>query len=144
MVPLSITYRRLLSKYIPQITCKDISKYESLLAVQNDIYVEFKLTSKLITKPVRTPTTLIEELNKEAKAVFHPYNNEFELLTKLWQARREFALTQGNFHQIPTNWRDLGNFIWKMLKYYAIEFYALPVLWKNKVKGFFSALFSFK
>jgi hypothetical protein len=142
MVPLSITHRRLLSKYIPQITCKDISKYESLLALQNDMYIEFVLSFKL--KKVRTPTNLIEEINKEAKNVFYPYNREFELLSKLWQARREFALTQGNFHQIPTNWRDLGNFIWKLLKYYAIEFYALPVLWKNKVKGFFSALFSFK
>ena len=144
MVPLSITHRHLVSKYIPQVTCKDISKYESLLALQNDLYIEFQLTSKLVTTPVRTPTSLIDEVNKEAKNVFYPYNKEFELLTKLWQARREFALTQGNFHQIPTNWRELGNFIWKMLKYYAIEFYALPVLWINKIKGFFSALFSLK
>lgn len=144
MVPLSITHRRLVSKYIPQVTCKDISKYESLLAIQNDIYVEFQLTAKLATTSVTTPTSLIDEVNNEAKNVFHPYQKEFELLTKLWQARREFALTQGNFHQIPTNWKDLGNFIWKMLKYYAIEFYALPLLWKNKVKGFFSAVFSLK
>ena len=142
MVPLSITHRRLLSKYIPQITCKDISKYESLLALQNDLYVEFKLSPEL--EKERAPASLIQEVNKEANIIFDPYRNEFELLTKLWQARREFALTQGDFHQIPANWKDLGNFIWKMLKYYAIEFYALPLLWKNKFVGFFSNLFSSK
>ena len=66
MVPLSVNHRRLVSKYIPQVTCKDISKYESLLALQNDIYIEFQLTSKFLnTTQVRTPTSLIDEVNNE-------------------------------------------------------------------------------
>jgi len=143
MIPLSITHRRLISKYIPQVKCKEISKYESLLALHQNLWLESKLIHPTVYSSIFSNLlSLKEEVNKEASAIFDPVKTEIELVTKLWLARREFALIQGNFHQIPTNWKDMWLFTKKLLKYYALEFYALPILWLSKIRGFFWSIFS--
>jgi hypothetical protein len=163
MLPLNLSFRRLILKYIPQISVEELERYENLMALRDQIFHEKiiyknnqlrpktpignnkeddpdqqgKNRKNEITKRERIPPDwdkLLTEISNEIADIFVDYKKEFKAVLNLWSARRQFALAQGSLLQIPTTCKDLKRYIKKGIMFHWVRIKCLKVLWKNKIK----------
>lgn len=78
----------------------------------------------------------IQITGEEASAIFQDFKDEFNAIQKRWIAQREFALEQGNYLQIPTNFGSLRRYFDKWLRYVRVVCSTIFTLRKNQVKYF--------
>lgn len=134
-MPFNLTFRRLLRKYIPQLSEDDINRYESLIALRTHIYFEGYSTKR---------NKAIKEITKKAQAIIKPVEPNFNRASLLWKAIREYSLVQGNILQVPPTLKDLQEYVKKNFNYRITQVITLPFLWFNKGKYTFTHLPSLK
>lgn len=78
---------------------------------------------------------LIDETTRQANRIIARYRKEFDALHKLWVARRNFALHQGGMLQIPSDPKDLANFLRALRFYIVVQAQTLPALTANRIKN---------
>ncbi len=147
-MPLDLTFRKMLIKYIPQVTEKDLRKYEGLIALRHQLIHETespesniptnkqKNTSKKNLGRKQKPPTVVDDITRiseQAQAIFAKVKWTYKMAYMLNIATRQFALQQGKFLQIPSTGMGLLRYLITMIKYRCIQFVALPVLWTNKI-----------
>lgn len=125
MMPYSLTFRRLLKKYIPQLTDEEIDRHESLLALRTHLLYE----SNSIPPGIPAEITQISE---EANRIIEPVAEEFTRTVQLWSARRELALEQRYFRQIAPTARGVWQHFRKYLHYQRVQIPDLTFLWRRK------------
>jgi hypothetical protein len=75
----------------------------------------------------------IEHVSREAQAIVAPVARLFNAVQRLWIARRQFAVAQGHFLQIPPSVEGLVRFIGAGLRYTFVSAVTLPRLEINRV-----------
>jgi hypothetical protein len=96
-------------------------------------------------QPPETPyqkdiSSKIEHVSREAKAIIAPVAPLFNLVHRLWIARRQFALEQGHFLQIPPTVEGLVRFVKAAMNYALISIATLPRLEVNRIRYFIKNL----
>ncbi len=168
MLPLNLSFRKMIRKYIPQITSEDLNDYENLIALRHQVFQEINIVGDISpSDPTNEPgkenennqprnnnsgnnkdneppqlyrKELIEQITIEANSIIKNYKKEFEAALKLWIARKQFALEQGYFLQIPHTGKGFGRFISTAYNYPKVQVKTLPTLWKNRTIYFFKNL----
>jgi hypothetical protein len=138
MMPIDLTFRRMLLKYIPQVSEYDIRKYESLIALRH------QLIHEEIVKPTPIPSKSgtvakhppvggsIGLVTEDAQKIFKAVEPNYNRVHKLEIATRQFALEQGKYLQVPPTFKGGVNYIAKFFKFRWIQLSTLPFLWLNK------------
>jgi hypothetical protein len=166
MTPLHLSFRGLISRYIPQLTHEDVTRYESLVAFrhqlileenfeppQKDEYPQNDITrdkspddkspnsghSKQ-TPPRLIPNGLIRNVNKQANDIVRPFKKEYEAVVRLWNARRQVVVRQRHYGQIPDTAQRLKDLICAMVKYRWVQIRTFPILLKNRIKFYVESL----
>jgi len=137
MTPFNISFRKLLRKYIPQIDNVQLDEHESLFAARaqflNDINLFNKRELGEYIQPEENPIT---NISKESEDIFRNYAKQYNAVHELWLARRQFALEQGKYLQIPTSFPALYRYIKTGFKYHLVQIKTLPILWMNQLRYF--------
>ena len=97
MMPLNATYRRLLLKHIPQLTPEDLNRYENLMALHSQLKFEQGMSPKKRT----SKDDPAQKSYDDALAILAPVKNQYHKVNLQWNVRRDFALAQSDFPQIP-------------------------------------------
>ena len=137
MMPLDLTFRRMLLKYIPQVTEKDLRKYESLIALRHQLVHEPTLPAV---------GGSIGAISDEAQKIFGAKKVEkyYDKAHKLEIATRQYALQQGKFLQISPTAKGGWNYLKKSFNYRWVQVQTLPFLWFNKIIYTLIQLFTVK
>lgn len=136
MTPYHPMFRRLLHRNIPQLDNKDIDRYGSLIALRHNLFQE----SRIILDPKGILTGEIDQATRQAQAIFMPYAKVFDACLRLWVARRQLLLRQGNFLQIPLNLGDLARLVSAIWNYRAVQIATFPRLAANRFKYYWKNL----
>jgi len=144
MTPFNLSFRYLIRKYIPQFTDKNIDEHEKLLTYRFVLHHELNfIPEQYSDDPDLYKDAILkrmQNISKQAQSIIEPYKEQFEVLRKLWIARRKFAMEQGNFLQIPPTLKGLGRYISSIIQYQSVQIRTLPKLWKNRSKHFINNL----
>ena len=117
MMPYNLTFRRLLRKTVPQLTPEKINEYESLTATRHHLIQEKSLLPP--KKPVQPVLSLlIKESAQQATIILSPHKRVLDASQELWVARRQLALQQGHFLQIPPTPGGVWRLFKAMMKYH--------------------------
>ncbi|MCI0690839.1 hypothetical protein L0337_02410 [candidate division KSB1 bacterium] len=158
MTPFHPTFRRLLRRNIPQVRDEDLNRHESLFALRQQLVIDKHIVAeKYVPPPQQGPQVQqqqerppepsyeqppctkgidddIADATSQAQAIFAPYSKVYDASLRLWVARRQIVLKQGNFFQIPLS---LGK-IWKLIRaiwdYRKAQIRTLPTIAANRVK----------
>ncbi len=140
MLPINPTYRRLIRKYVPQISKNDLEKYDSYLAYcYHDKLIPSPPPTKSITAPgqeIPLPDSikeLLEKLNNLKKYIAATY--------QIWTARRDYAIQQKNLLQLTISFNSIKNNFGAALYYRYVLITRLPLLWYNKYGYYISRIF---
>ena len=102
MLTLEPGLRTLLLTRIRGLNDEQLKAYEGLVALQ------LELQQRLRANPEnRKVQEQIDRAGQLAYQAIAQYQNEFNALYDLWLARRRKALSQGNYFQVPRNWKAL-------------------------------------
>jgi len=168
MLPLNLSFRKMIRKYIPQITSEDLNNYENLIALRHQVFQEINIVGDMnsSTPPGESgkenendqqinnnsgnneenePTQLdrkelTKEITEKANDIIKKYKKPFEAALQLWIARKQFAQEQGYFSQIPNSVQGFKRFIRTAINYRNVQRKTLPILWKNRTIYFFQNL----
>ncbi|MBC8184233.1 hypothetical protein H8E88_24325 [candidate division KSB1 bacterium] len=127
MMPLDLTFRKMLVKYIPQVTEYDLRKYENLVAFRHQIRHEQAVTA-VGGDDIKTVSAKAQKIFEDKKA-----DKYFEQVHKLEIAARLYALEQRKFLQITPTAKGGWNYIKKSFNYRLVQVQTLPWLWYNKI-----------
>jgi len=138
MTPFNISFRKLLRKYIPQIDNEQLDKHESLFAARTQLMNDIKIIDErkwqnYLSQLKQHPITSI---SNESEEIFQNYSKQYNAVHELWLARRQFALEQGKYLQIPTSFTALYRYVETGFKYHLVQIKTLPILWINQLKYF--------
>ena len=149
MLPLQLSCRRMLRKYIPQISVQHIEEFESLLALTHQVHLErsvlppkrksndFSNYVDCMDRIIHTIKDKIRQIGKKAtpdteEGILVKHVKEIGAVYTLWVAQRQYAIELGQFLQIPTTFQSLGRLLKKALAYRIVHFKTMPVLIKNR------------
>lgn len=136
MTPYHPMFRRLLHRNIPQLDNKDVDRYGSLIALRHNLFQE----SHIIPDPKGILAGEINQATHQAQAIFAPYAKVFDACLRLWVARRQLLLRQGNFLQVPLNGGDLARLVSAIWNYRAVQIATFPTLAANRFKYYWKNL----
>lgn len=160
MMPLHTSFRRTLRRTIPQLSYQELDRYESLISLINHLKFETsrgqeppqqetKSNEENPISPDRAsdgslgetpvlpdPISDIDLITGEANEILEPYEKQYRHSHRLWVARRQLAVQQGNFLQIPYTWRSFRLFLWAIWNYRRVQAVTAPVLAWNRFKYF--------
>ncbi|MBV6504990.1 MAG: hypothetical protein ILNGONEN_00546 [Syntrophorhabdaceae bacterium] len=129
MTPLHPGLRRLIQRYIPELTREELARYESLLALRLEltqqksgvpamVHVEAYNDQQVDDRPRQRYDALIKLSENKAADIIARHYRKFELAHRLWMARRQIALHQGGLLQIPTTWKGFCGLVKTTHRYY--------------------------
>lgn len=139
MVPLTFSQRKLLLKYIPELTPKDINEYENLIALRCDnihLYrlselpartdeadppydpdhvpdqietVKSNIQDKKKQKRLPDKDHPISKISQKLHGIIRPYERRFAAHNRLSMARLQAAVQMGSFQQNPVTYKGIKN-----------------------------------
>ncbi len=129
MTPLHPGFRKLLQRYVPELTREELIRYQGLLALRLEltqqksgvpaqVQMEVDNDQKGDDRPRQRYDALIKLSENKASDIIARHYRKFELAHRLWIARRQIALHQGGLLQIPTSWRGLRGLVTALRRYY--------------------------
>jgi len=166
MTPLHLSFRNLISRNIPQLPHDAVERYESLVALRHHLILEENLKppkkdgddyddvkpGKLRrgkspnpdhsnqTPPRPKLTGLILDVNKQANDIVRPFKKEYEAVVRLWNARRQVAVRQRHYGQIPDTTQRLKDLVGALVNYRKVQIQTFPILLKNRLKFYVESL----
>jgi hypothetical protein len=159
MTPFHPTFRRLLRRNIPQVRDEDLNRHESLFALRHQLVTDKHIVAeKYVLPPQQGPQVQqqqekphepsyqqppcqkgidddIADATSQAQAIFAPYARIYDASLRLWVARRQIVMKQGNFFQIPLSLRKIGKLIVAIWDYRKIQLQTLPTITSNRIKN---------
>lgn len=140
MMPFDLSFRRLVRKYIPQLSHQELNRHESLVALRHQLIQEEHMQPPGI--PAKLPpgvsarvlSPAIEAATRDANAILAPYKEQYEAVLRLWIARRNLAHKRGGMLQIPTTVDGLTGLVSAIVKHIGVEFSTWWVLTGNRLK----------
>ncbi|MBN2091381.1 hypothetical protein JW964_17345 [candidate division KSB1 bacterium] len=132
MLPINPIYRRLIRKYVPQISKKDLEKYDSYLAYR--YHYELKPLRRPPKQSIVAPgqeiplPDAIEELLRKLKH----FKKYIAATYQIWTARRDYAIQQKNLLQLTLSFNSIKKNLGAALYYRYVLITRLPLLWYNK------------
>jgi hypothetical protein len=154
MTPFPPTFRRLLRRNIPQVHDEDLNRHENLFALRHQLvidrhsvagkYVHGSTTSVTGTATTGTaasapaPKVIDEDImdaTAQAQVIFSPYAKVYDASLRLWVARRQIVLQQGNFFQIPLSLKKIGKLLKAIVNYRKTQLQTLPAITVNRIKN---------
>lgn len=153
MLPLNLSFRQMMKKYIPQISSGKLNDYENLLGLRHRLYQEQSIANHIqkkyppgrkikqgdgmeIERAQSYRQALMSSLTSEVDEIFKNHDKAFAAAVQLWIARRQFALEQGYLLQIPTSIESLRRYIRAYKNYRKVQIKTLPTLWCSKAINF--------
>ena len=127
MLPLNLSFRKILRKYIPQVSPEELERYDRYVGLMHQV----NEVVRTIGDPGDHRQTLIQNAINEANNIINPYQNLFRAALRLYMARRIFAQVQGNFFQFPTSWANLTAYLKAFGNLILVSISTLPGLWVN-------------
>lgn len=146
MLSLNLSFRRLVLKYIPQLISKDLDKYESLTALRHQISEDVRTLSTadpiVNQKREDSKESSTHEANITIRKNFIPNVNNYKRVQKLYMAKRQYALQQGNYLQVPSSPSAFWKYINAAINYRNVQIQTLPFLWANRLIYFITNFWS--
>lgn len=154
MLPFSLSFRRLLKKYIPQLSTEDLIRYENLTSLRHQLLHDIQYPPYIIKmkKFIRTDPDYgdiykeveieknftsedeIDDITNEANKIIKPVEKYFDKVKKYDVARKQYIFAQGNLFQIPTSLKGIGRYIQAYKNYNVVQLTTKPSLWINRIK----------
>ncbi len=128
MLPLNRSFRRMLSKYVPELPAEKVTRFENLAALRHQVKQEFNLSRA--NRPERRAT--FNQATRELNSVMAPYQKQYTSVQKVYIARRKAALKQGGVQQFPSGWKELVEFTKVHVDFWRISVQVLPKLAWNR------------
>ena len=114
MMEFNLYFRRLLRKKILQTSDENLDRHECLLARR------FQWERHGLN---------VNALYRHAGSIFSPFQEEYRLVHKLWITRRQFALEQGHFFQIPITVKNWKTYLGAYSRFWRAQVFCLLTLW---------------
>lgn len=137
MLSLNLSFRCLVLKYIPQLISKDLDKFESLTAFRHQIKEDIRTIGWNQNREDINEISTHESNFTIEKSEPNNIQN-FEHVQRLYIAKRNYALKQGNFQQTPASWEAFVDFYNAAKNYRIVQIQTLPALWWNRIKYFWT------
>lgn len=137
MMVLDYSFRKLVEKYIPQISPIDLERHQRLIAWRYQLYHEVNYLPAQVRKPPAEQRAAMmahsRQILNAVNEVMIDYDSKFKAIDRLWLARKRYALEQGYFLQIPSSFFALIRFLKASIAYRATQVRTLPLLWLNQL-----------
>lgn len=141
MLPLNLSFRRLVLKYIPQLISKNLDNYESLTALRHQIKVDVKVFNWNQTRENASESST-HGVNVSVNSSDLSNIQNYSRVQRLYIAKRYYALQQGVFQQTPASWDAFVKFINAAINYRNVQIQTLPFLWTNHLIYIFTNFWS--
>lgn len=151
MTPFHPTFRRLLRRNIPQVHDEDLNRHESLFALRHQLVIDKHVVAEKYVRPSTTKAATtgtlppipiapkgidddIADATAQAQEIFARYRDVYDASLRLWIARRQIVMKQGNFFQIPFSPRKIGQLIKAIWDYRKAQIQTLHTVTVNRLK----------
>ena len=131
MLPYNSSFRKMLRRYIPQVSEQQLRRHEELLGLRQELINESAYAGE---NDFGSYLESVQVLSNGATEIFAGFEHLYEATEKVWEARRRFAYKQGNLQQIPGSFGELRGFVRAGWQYTATTWRYLPVLWWNRIR----------
>lgn len=128
MLPINPAHRRLIRKYIPQITEKELENYDHYAAFLH--HKQLELTKKGISESAdkRKPKLPSIESMQQLQQKFDHNQKYVQAAQKLWVARQDYVLKAKNLFHSPS----IEKIVYIAVTYHLTKLKLLGYLWYNK------------
>ena len=134
MLPYNQPFRSMLRKYIPTLRNEKIKEHESMVCIHRQLLRERHIRPKLKI------ADKIEHTLSEAFELTLPYQKSIDRARQLWMIRKQYAVRQRNFLQIPSSPINIYRFVVASLHFHWVRMVTLPMLWISRVKYSFQLM----
>lgn len=153
MTPFHPTFRHLLRRNIPQVHDEDLNRHENLFALRHQLVIDKHIvagkyvprSTTSVTSAATTGTAAsaaapkvidedIADATAQAQVIFAPYARVYDASLRLWVARRQMVMQQGNFFQIPLSLRKFGKLVQALWDYRKAQIQTFPTIAANRLK----------
>ncbi len=123
MLAINLSFRRMIKRYVPNLTEQTIINFESYVSLRHQLQEENRVFGQSAARD-----STIQTLDNQINNLVQTNYRLLRCLVRLYSARRSFALQHGHHLQIPATSADFSNYIQAAFYLLWVEVITYPVL----------------